>query len=76
VAAAGESMAWQTYDQIRCPTLLLRGAQSDLLRRETADQMSARGPRALVHEFAGVGHAPTLVQPDQVQVVRQFLLGP
>ncbi|MGM9488331.1 alpha/beta fold hydrolase [Ideonella sp. YS5] len=76
VAAAGESIAWQTYDRIRCPTLLLRGAQSDLLSRETADQMAARGPRALVHEFAGVGHAPTLVQPDQVQVVRQFLLGP
>ena len=76
VAAAGESIAWQTYDRIRCPTLLLRGAQSDLLSRETADQMAARGPRALVQEFAGVGHAPTLVQPDQVQVVRQFLLGP
>jgi len=25
--------------------------------------------------FDGVGHAPTLVQPDQVAVVREFLLG-
>jgi pimeloyl-ACP methyl ester carboxylesterase len=76
VAAAGEAIAWHTYDQIRCPTLLLRGAESDLLSSETAAEMARRGPRAQVHEFAGVGHAPMMVQPDQVQVVRQFLLGP
>lgn len=74
VAAAGEAMLWHGYDQIRCPTLLLRGAESDLLSRETANQMAQRGPRARLHEFAGVGHAPTLVQPDQVEVVRRFLL--
>jgi pimeloyl-ACP methyl ester carboxylesterase len=76
VASAGEAIAWHTYDQIRCPTLLLRGAESDLLSRETAAEMTRRGPRAQLHEFAGVGHAPMMVQPDQVQVVRQFLLGP
>jgi pimeloyl-ACP methyl ester carboxylesterase len=36
--------------------------------------MAQRGPRARVHEIAGVGHAPTLVHPDQVAVVRDFLL--
>ncbi|MBT9596777.1 MAG: alpha/beta hydrolase [Vitreoscilla sp.] len=76
VAAAGEAMLWHGYDQIRCPTLLLRGAESDLLSRETAAQMTQRGPRARLHEFAGVGHAPMLVQPDQVEVVRRFLLEP
>ena len=38
--------------------------------------MAQRGPRARVHEIAGVGHAPTLVQPDQIAVVREFLLAP
>ena len=38
--------------------------------------MQQRGPKARLHEFAGVGHAPTLVQPEQVAVVREFLLGP
>jgi pimeloyl-ACP methyl ester carboxylesterase len=38
--------------------------------------MTQRGPRARLHEFAGVGHAPTLVQPDQRAVVREFLLAP
>lgn len=73
-AAAGEALLWASYEQIRCPTLLLRGAESDLLSYETAQQMAQRGPRARVHEFEGVGHAPMLVQPEQVAVVRSFLL--
>lgn len=76
VTAAGEAMAWQAYDSLRCPTLVLRGAESDLLSRETAVEMARRGPKATVHEFPGVGHAPTLVQADQVEVVRRFLLAP
>jgi pimeloyl-ACP methyl ester carboxylesterase len=76
IAAMGEAMLWQGYDRIACPTLLLRGADSDLLSRDTAQAMAGRGPRARVHEFAGIGHAPTLVQADQRAVVREFLLGP
>jgi pimeloyl-ACP methyl ester carboxylesterase len=64
---------WNIYDPIRCPTLVLRGAESDLLPRTAAEEMSARGPRAKVVEFAGVGHAPTLIHADQIQVVRDFL---
>lgn len=74
MAAAGEALLWQSYDALRIPTLLLRGTDSDLLTRDTAQAMTQRGPRAELHEFAGVGHAPTLVQPDQVAVVREFLL--
>jgi len=74
VAAAGEAQAWKAYDSLRSETLLLRGAQSDLLSRQTALQMTQRGPQAQLQEFEGVGHAPTLVQPDQVAVVRNFLL--
>jgi len=76
LAQAGEALLWQAYDAIACPTLLLRGADSDLLSRDTAQAMTQRGPKARLHEFAAVGHAPTLVQPEQVAVVREFLLGP
>ena len=76
IAAAGQAMLWQMYDRIAAPTLLLRGADSDMLSPTTALAMAARGPRPQVHEFAGVGHAPTLVQPDQRAVVRGFLLQP
>jgi len=75
-AAAGESALWELYDHVDAHTLLLRGAQSDLLSRETAQAMALRGPRAHMVEFEGVGHAPTLVAADQVRVVSEFLLGP
>jgi pimeloyl-ACP methyl ester carboxylesterase len=73
VASAGEAALWAAYDAIRCPTLVLRGADSDVLAPATAAAMRARGPKARVHEFAGVGHAPTIVAADQVAVVREFL---
>jgi pimeloyl-ACP methyl ester carboxylesterase len=61
------------YDKIACPTLLLRGAQSDLLLRDTALEMSRRGPHPRLVEFEGIGHAPMLMAQDQIAVVRQFL---
>ncbi len=75
-SAAAESPLWALYDRIEASCLLLRGAESDLLTRETAQAMAERGPRARCVEFAGVGHAPTLVQSDQVAVVLDFLLSP
>jgi pimeloyl-ACP methyl ester carboxylesterase len=66
---------WSFYDQVRCPTLALRGEQSDLLSRATAAQMAVRGPRAQVCELPGVGHAPTLLHADQIKIVSDFLLG-
>ncbi len=74
LAAADEAQLWQAYDRLRSETLVLRGAVSDLLARETAIEMTQRGPRAQLVEFEGVGHAPTLVQPQQVEAVRSFLL--
>lgn len=73
-AAAGQAMLWQLYDNIRARTLLLRGAQSDLLSHETAQAMASRGPKPRLVEFEGVGHAPTLIAPDQVEAVASFLL--
>jgi len=73
-AAQGEALLWQAYDQIGAQTLLIRGADSDLLSRQTAQAMTQRGPKARLVEFAGVGHAPTFVAQDQVQVVLDFLL--
>jgi pimeloyl-ACP methyl ester carboxylesterase len=74
LSAQGESMLWQLYDNIQARTLLLRGADSDMLTPRTAAAMAQRGPRAQVVEFAGVGHAPTLVADDQVDCVARFLL--
>ena len=74
MAAYGETLLWKAYDAVTAPTLLLRGAESDLLTPATALAMTQRGPQAQLIEFAGVGHAPTLIAPDQVAAVREFLL--
>jgi pimeloyl-ACP methyl ester carboxylesterase len=65
---------WHLYDAVRCPTLLVRGEQSDVVSRQTAAEMARRGPKAKVVEIRGVGHAPTLLQPEQIAIVRDFLL--
>ncbi len=73
-AQALEMRMWEAYDKISCPTLLLRGNESDLLSIDTARQMTQRGPKAKLVEFEKVGHAPTLVHADQIAVVKEFLL--
>lgn len=73
MVSEGEAALWSMYDAIKSPTLLLRGADSDLLTRATAHAMSERGPQARCVEFPGVGHAPTLVAPDQLAAVVDFL---
>ncbi|MFM9880397.1 MAG: alpha/beta fold hydrolase [Burkholderiaceae bacterium] len=70
---ASEAALWALYDAITAQTLLLRGAESDLLSAQTAREMGQRGPCARLVEFAGVGHAPTLVAQGQSQAVADFL---
>ncbi len=73
--AQAEALLWQAYDAITCPTLLVRGAQSDLLTPDVAQAMTRRGPRATLVTLPDVGHAPTFMHADQIQVARHFLLG-
>jgi len=72
---ADETMLWAAYDAIRCPTLLVRGADSDLLSRETARAMTQRGPHATLVEIPNVGHAPTFLHDDQIAIAKNFLVG-
>lgn len=65
---------WPIYEGIRCPTMVTRGAQSDLLTAETHAEMSQRGPRAQLVEIPGVGHAPMFLDEAQIAVARDFLL--
>ncbi len=71
----GEAMLWALYNNIKAKTLITRGAQSDLLSVETAQAMTQRGSRAQLVEFEGVGHAPTFIAADQVNVAVDFLIG-
>ena len=72
-ASAAPPDLWGIWDAIRCPTLVLRGAQSDLLSAATAAEMGTRGPRPAIIEFADVGHAPMLLSSEQIDPVAAFL---
>ena len=66
---------WPLWDRIRCPVLVLRGKESDVLLESTVEEMRRRGPTVEVVEIDGVGHAPTLTDPKHVRIVRDWLLG-
>ncbi len=64
---------WEPYDTITVPTLLLRGAHSDVLPQAVAEAMTQRGPRPQLVEFPDCGHAPTLTTLAQQRPVLDFL---
>jgi pimeloyl-ACP methyl ester carboxylesterase len=64
---------WEAWESIQCPILVLRGAESDLLLPQTAAEMMARNPRAQVVEILGCGHAPPLMNDQQIRVVLDWL---
>jgi pimeloyl-ACP methyl ester carboxylesterase len=64
---------WPFWDRIACPVLVLRGARSDLLLPQTAAEMVQRKPGTVLVEFPGCGHAPALIDPDQIAAVRRWL---
>ena len=68
---------WAHFDALTIPVLCLRGAESDLVLRETTAQMKTRGPGALgllqVTEIEGCGHAPALNVPEQLALVAGFI---
>ena len=66
-------LRWKEWDTLDLPVLCLRGETSDLLLRETADEMTRRGPKARVVEVAGCGHAPALNTPAHYTLVEDFL---
>ena len=57
----------------RRPTLLIRGQLSDLISSEIADKMQRMAPRMQRIDVPGVGHAPTLSEPEAVDAIAQFL---
>lgn len=65
---------WWVYDQVACPTLVLRGADSDVLPEAVAEEMTWCGPKARLEVIEGYGHAPTLNTPEQIELIRGFLL--
>ena len=64
---------WEIWEQVQCPVLVLRGAESDLLLPETVERMKASGPGCESVDIAGCGHATSLMPADQIAIVRDWL---
>ncbi|MEW5729080.1 MAG: alpha/beta hydrolase [Pseudomonadota bacterium] len=64
---------WPAYDAVDCPTLALRGENSDLLLPEVFAAMGRRGPKARLETIPGCGHAPALNSPEQIKLIADFL---
>lgn len=69
----GEMLLWQAYRSVKAPTLIVHGADSDLLSEQTVQGMLDANPLAKVYSVKGVGHAPSLIVDDQVHAVVEFL---
>lgn len=55
------------------PLLVIRGAESDLLTARAAEKIVEREPTIRLATVAGVGHAPTLDEPEAVAAIDAFL---
>jgi pimeloyl-ACP methyl ester carboxylesterase len=69
VAAAARAAWWSALEGLRCPVLLVRGAESDVLSDETARAMQRRQPALRRVDVPGVGHAPTLAEPAVLEAL-------
>jgi pimeloyl-ACP methyl ester carboxylesterase len=57
----------------RRPTLLVRGALSDLMTAEIAARMKRSAPALRIAAIPGIGHAPMLTEPEAIAAIDEFL---
>ncbi|GAA0728544.1 alpha/beta fold hydrolase [Sphingomonas japonica] len=70
---AGPDM-WSAYRAFgERPVLVVRGALSDILAEEPAQRMAQALPSAELVTVAGVGHAPTLDEPEASAAIDRLL---
>jgi pimeloyl-ACP methyl ester carboxylesterase len=55
---------WTAWRAVRCPTLLVRGADSDVLAPGTAERIVAENPNVRFSSVPDCGHSITLDNPD------------
>ena len=66
---------WPLVPAIRCPVLVLRGEKSDVLAADVAERFVRELADGRLVTVPGIGHAPTLTEPEAVQALRAFLGG-
>jgi pimeloyl-ACP methyl ester carboxylesterase len=64
---------WSLAEALSGPTLVVRGAESDILSDATTDQMTRRMKDCRAVRVSGVGHAPSLVEPEALVAIERWL---
>ncbi|MFN0147217.1 MAG: alpha/beta fold hydrolase [Dehalococcoidia bacterium] len=74
-AVAPAVAPWDAFRSIACPVLVIRGGTSDILSPEIARKMTEAVADCRLAEVPGVGHAPSLSEPEAVTALESFLAG-
>lgn len=74
LAQASDTLLWGWWDKIQCPVLVIRGETSDILLAETAEEMTKRHPQTSLLTIPSTGHAPALMEEEQIHIVKEWLL--
>lgn len=65
---------WPAWEALtRVPVTVIHGALSDLLSAQTLGEMARRGPAVEAVTLPGIGHAPTLDEPEAVAAIERLL---
>ena len=64
---------WPALQTLPCPTLVVWGAESDVLSEAQVLRMVEVLPRGELVRVPGIGHAPTLVEPVVLAALDRFL---
>lgn len=77
VLAAGDAPMpdlWPLFDALAdLPLALVRGANSELLTKSTADEMARRRPDMFRVDVPGRGHVPFLDEPEALDVIHRWI---
>jgi len=63
----------EVWEKVDCPMFVIRGGDSDLLLRETSIEMKEHKFVEEVVELPGIGHAPSLMEEEQIELIEKWL---
>lgn len=69
-----DAKVWPLFDKLEgLPLALIRGANSDLLTRETVAEMRRRRPDMIFAEVPDRAHIPFLDEPESIDAIHRFI---